>query len=102
MEFFTTDSSGVTLVNPGPRERRQVLESVLEDPDADYPEVFLTMEGGDVLAYRSGGVLVWERDGEVIATLAGMDLAAACAAWDWLVAGELDKLRSLPWRMVEE
>ena len=102
MDFFTTDGNGVTRVNPGPRERGQVLESVLDDSGMDYPEVYLTVEGGDVLGYRSGGVLVWEQEGEVIATLAGVDVAAAREAWDWLVAGERDKLRGLPWRMVEE
>lgn len=97
MEFFTTDLNGITLINPGESERRAVLQSVLEEPEADYPEVYLTVRDGPVIGYRPGGTLFMEEDGEIVRIIRGADLDAACRVWNLLVAGDNDALEALPW-----
>jgi hypothetical protein len=98
MEFFTTDLDGMTLINPPEEERRAILRSVLDDPDADYPEVYLTTDDGDVIGYRSGGVLFQEEDGEIVRIIPDVDLDTAARAWDCLAGGNADGLDSLPWQ----
>lgn len=97
MEFFTTDLDGVTVINPSKEERRRVLESVIEDPDADYPEVYLTTDDGTVLGYRTGGVIFEEEDGEIVRLMADVSVDAAEKVWTALVTGRRDALEDLPW-----
>lgn len=101
MEFFTTDLDGVTLINPTLEEQRAVLRTVLDDPDADYPEVYLTTDNGDVIGYRSGGVLFQEEDGEIARVIPDVDIDTAAKAWAWLSRGNFDELDTLPWQSAE-
>jgi hypothetical protein len=102
MDFFTTDLDGVTLINPPEEERRAILRSVLDDEDADYPEVYLTTDDGDVIGYRAGEVLFQEEDGEIIRMIREADVDLAARAWSWLAAGNTDGLDSLPWQPAED
>lgn len=98
MGFFTTDLDGVTLINPSEEERRGILRSVLDDPDADYPEVYLTTDDGEVIGYRSGSVLFQEEDGEIVRVIRDADIDTAARAWTMLAAGNAEALDSLPWQ----
>jgi hypothetical protein len=99
MEFFTTDVEGVTLMNPGSHERLAVLQSVHEDPDADYPEAFLSGAGGIVLGYRAGGILSWEEEGEVRRFVKDITMEAAASAWTSLADGDTAALEQLDWTL---
>ncbi len=98
MQYFTTDLDGVTMVDPPAGVRRQILASVDKEEEADYPEVFLTVPSMVVLAYRRGGYLLWENEGEVVRSMAGVGLDRAEEAWSLAVEGNLDALEALPWR----
>lgn len=98
MQFFTTDADGLTLVDPGEAQRRRILETVEEDADADYPEVYLTFADGLVLGYRQGGYLSWEESGELVRVAGPVNLQTAIKAWNYAVCGDLASLRALPWR----
>lgn len=102
MKFFTTDVAGITLVNPNSSQRREVLQSLEDGIDADYPEVFLNLDSGVVLGYRSGGFLAWEEDGEVTRYLQAVSPEKAEQIWDWLVSGELEEIEALQWQEIEE
>jgi hypothetical protein len=101
MDFFTTDLDGITLMVPGPVDRREILLSVQQESDADYPEVYLNARNGIVIGYRAGGILLWEEAGRVTRTASGIDLNKAAEAWTWLVEGELSHLEALPWEVEE-
>lgn len=100
MKFFTTDVEGITLVNPDIDQRREVLMSLEDGIDADYPEVYLNLESGIVLGYRSGGFMAWEEGGEVTRYLRGVDLAKAEQVWNWLLDGNHKEIESLPWQQI--
>ncbi|NDV61412.1 hypothetical protein G0Q06_03005 [Puniceicoccales bacterium CK1056] len=102
MEFFTTDLNGLTLINPEREDRRHILESVLQDPDADYPEVYLTTDVGIVIGYRTGGVLFQEEDGEITRLIADCSLDAAEKVWTALATGREEALDELPWTYLED
>ncbi|MEX0332543.1 MAG: hypothetical protein AB3N64_14095 [Puniceicoccaceae bacterium] len=98
MEFFTTDLDGVTRMEPGAVDRLDILTSVEEAVEADYPEVYLTSGKGIVLGYRRGGILLWEEEGQVLRTLGGISPAKAAEAWTLLAGGEVEALQALPWK----
>ena len=102
MEFFTTDLDGLTLINPSREDRRRILESVQKDPDADYPEVYLTTEDGTVIGYRTGGVLFQEEDGEISRIITDASVDAAEKVWTALATGREDALEDLPWDYLED
>ena len=87
---------------PGAVERRDILASVEAAAGVDYPEVYLSANPGLVLGYRHGGILVWEEDGEVRRTMAGISINQAAEAWTLLATGQLEALQALPWEAVEE
>ena len=98
MQYFTTDLDGVTMVDPPAGVRRQILASVQGEEEADYPEVFLTVPATIVLAYRRGGYLLWEDEGEVIRSMANVGLDRAEEAWNMALEGDLERLQALPWQ----
>lgn len=102
MEFFTTDLNGLTLINPEREDRRQLLESVLKEPDADYPEVYLTTDEGTVIGYRTGGVLFQEEDGEITRFIADCSVELADKVWTALATGREEALDDLPWQYLED
>ena len=87
-------------MNPGRALRQEILSSVDQPGEADYPEVFLTSANGIVLGYRSGGILIWEEEGEVRKSLPGIDLEAAAGAWSALAENDLGTLEKLPWHPI--
>ena len=102
MEFFTTDLDGLTEINPTKARRREILQSVLEDCDADYPEVYLTIRNGPVIGYRQDGCLLWEEAGVVVRILPRVDLKEAQQAWSRAITGNWPALEALPWRDMKE
>lgn len=78
-----------------------LLQSVLLDEDADFPEVYLTGKLGIVIGYRADGCLLWEEDGEVTRVVPHADLESAMRAWNMLIAGDQDGLESLDWRRID-
>lgn len=102
MEFFTTDLNGLTLINPDREDRRRILESVLEDPEADYPEVYLTTEAGTVIGFRTSGVLFQEEEGEITRILPNCSIEAAEKVWTALTSGREEALDELPWHYIED
>ncbi len=102
MKFFTTDVEGITLVNPDPAQRREVLESLEDAINAEYPEVFLNLDSGIVLGYRSGGYMAWEEDGEVLRYLEGVDLDRAEQIWNWLLDNNQRAIDALTWQAIED
>ena len=101
MKFFTTDAAGITLIDPAEAERLRILESVEMDADADFPEVFLAVQGGLVIGYRQGGYLSWEEEGELLRVAGPVDLPAAILAWNWAISGDMKSLLSLSWREID-
>ena len=101
MQFFTTDVDGMTLVDPERADRREVLDSVREDPESAFPEVYLTLSDGRVLGYRAGGTLFEEEEGEVIRMVRDVDVESAENAWEAFINGDHDKLDALPWIIVD-
>ena len=97
MQFFTTDLNGITLVNPDPVARREVLRSVAGQESADFPEVYLSVDKGPVLGYRAGGILVWEEGGEVRRLLREVDVATATNIWDRAINDPSDAMPDLDW-----
>ncbi|MEX0323850.1 MAG: hypothetical protein AB3N63_16945 [Puniceicoccaceae bacterium] len=102
MQYFTTDIAGITLMNPDPSQRRDVLKSLEDGIDADYPEVFLNIDSGIVLGYRSGGFLAWEEEGEVTRYLEGISVEMAEQIWNWLIDDNQSGMESLDWQDIED
>ena len=101
MKYFTTDQEGITLVDPSSDERLRLLESVSIDTSADFPEVFLTRNDGNVLGYRSDGCLFWEEAGVVSKFIPNTDVQKAMCAWDLLINNGKAGLNSLDWMIIE-
>jgi hypothetical protein len=101
MKYFTTDQEGITLVDPSSDERLRLLESVLINTSADFPEVFLTGSDGNVLGYRSDGCLFWEEAGIVSKFIPRTDVQEAIRAWDLLISSGKAGLDSLDWVKIE-
>jgi len=101
MKYFTTDQEGITLVDPNSDERLRLLESVLIETFADFPEVFLTGSDGNVLGYRSDGCLFWEVAGVVSKFIPNTDVQKAMCAWDLLINNGKAGLNSLCWLEIE-
>lgn len=101
MSYFTTDLDGVTLIAPDAEARREVIEMVAGATEADYPEVYLTLDDGRVLGYRLGGVLFQEEDGDVTRFVRNASPETVAQAWTWLIEGSGEALESLPWQMPE-
>jgi hypothetical protein len=102
MEFFMTDLNGLTLINPSREDRLQILKSVAEEPDSDYPEVYLTTNEGTVIGYRTGGVLFQEEDGEIVRIITDASVDAAEKVWTALATGREEALDELPWDYIED
>jgi hypothetical protein len=101
LNFHTTDLDGLTLVNPDRAERRAILESAAAGADADYPEVYLSLDDGTVLGYRTGGILFQEEAGEVVRVIRGLAPAGADEIWTALIEGGPEALEAWPWEMVD-
>ncbi|MFO7725976.1 MAG: hypothetical protein R6V45_10540 [Oceanipulchritudo sp.] len=101
MPYFTTDLDGVTLIAPDAKARRDVIDTVAEAADADYPEVYLTLDDGRVLGYRLGGTLFQEEDGEVTRIVPNASPETVAQAWTWFVDGCEDALEGLSWQTPE-
>lgn len=101
MEYFTTDLEGLTLLNPTEAQLRAVLQSVMDDPEADYPEVYLTTAAGEVMGFGAHGLLFQEEDGEIVRVIRGVGLEDALHAWQALAGGQLETLEALPWKRVD-
>ena len=102
MPYFTTDLDGVTLIAPDAEARREVIEMAVRAEEADYPEVYLTLDDGRVLGYRLGGTLFQEEEGEMTRFVRKVSPEMVAQAWTWLIEGQDEALENLPWELPED
>lgn len=103
--FHTTDAFGTTLICPDPDELRDVLHSLNEADEADFPDVSLIHVSGWAITIDDHWIAVLERmrPPEVsmrVLRLVGVD--DALALWLRLARGDVEGILELPWVEPEE
>jgi len=100
MKAYSTDLRGVTLVDPDPRQRAEIIAEAAEAEESDYPEVFLSVPGIGTISYRYGGVMVWEMEEGGECCLRGCDAESAASIWTHCVRGETAALEAMAWEQL--
>jgi hypothetical protein len=98
--YHTTDAFGTSLICPDPEQLREVLDSLFEAEEADFPDVSLIHVSGWALTVDDRWTAVLERmrppNAEPrILRLGGVD--DALALWLKLARGDLERILDLPW-----
>mgnify|MGYP005848838017 CR=1 FL=1 len=101
--YHTTDTDGITELNPTAETMRGLLHS-LDRSDADeaeHPDVSLVHDGsGWSISVFPSGVVTFENldePDEMPRFMAGVSRNQALALWLDLSRGRIDHLRSQPW-----
>ncbi|MBN1403668.1 MAG: hypothetical protein JW942_04280 [Opitutales bacterium] len=105
MSYHTTDSNGISELNPTPMRMREILGSVLEDSDsADYPDAWLTHgPSGWTLTYASNKVLTLEnadRDDMPSRCMRNVPLNRALELWMLLAKGDTRAVLGQDWSKI--
>jgi hypothetical protein len=99
MAYHSTDVNGVTLINPDKRAMREIICSVFDADDSDYPDVSLMHESGWTLVYSDTKTLLLENaekeDG--IRFMREVSPADTLKYWVLLSQGKIKSLLSLQW-----
>ena len=103
MAYHTTDSWGVTEINPPVEMQRALLAELNEAGDADHPDVSLIHDSGWCLTYHKNGNLVLENLGDdedeegTVRILRTVDPERVLELWSRLARGQVRALFSEPW-----
>jgi len=99
--YHTTDTRGVSEINPNAQRMRTILESVRNGEGAEHPDVWLTNdESGWMLTYTDSGVMILENldnDEARPRYLRKISVTRALELWQLLAVGELRPLLELKW-----
>ena len=101
--YHTTDSEGISEINPDRMRMREILEEVgsAESADAPHPDVSLVHDtSGWMVTVYPGGVVTLENLGdadELPFYLRKVGLSEALSLWTELAEGNIAKLRKRPW-----
>jgi len=98
--YHTTDAFGTTLICPQPEQLREILESLFEADEADFPDVSLIHVSGWTLTIDDRWTAVLERMKPPMAPLRVIRLEGiedALALWLRLARGDLESILQLPW-----
>jgi hypothetical protein len=103
MRYHTTDSDGVSEVEPNAKRMMVLILQLHGCEEADFPEVSLYHESGWVLTYTIERTLLLENDllaDEGIRFMRKMSSRETHRIWMLLANNEIDALKSEPW-MIE-
>jgi hypothetical protein len=98
--YHTTDAFGTTLICPNPDQLREVLASLFEADEADFPDVSLIHVSGWAITVDDRWIAVLERMQPPEAPLRVLrldGLEAALALWLQFARGDLPGVLDLPW-----
>ena len=101
--YHTTDTDGVTELNPPAETMRELLDSLDHDEaeDAEHPDVSLVHDtsGWSISVFPSGVVTFENLDepDEMPRFMIGVPRNEALALWLDLSRGRIEHLRSHPW-----
>lgn len=101
MGFLMYDAGGAAFRDPDAEMRRRILDS-LHDADGEHPAVTLRHDSGWSLSAYRGGAVHWQNleDGTVPpGELNDLPLNEVLRLLALLAAGEIGRLRGLPWRI---
>ncbi|MBC2594145.1 hypothetical protein H5P28_07700 [Ruficoccus amylovorans] len=101
--YHTTDRSGVTDINPSDEKLKELLLAVGDDEDDDgsNPDVWLThLETGWTVSVFPDGYVTLENNIRPVPEweMDGLSNPRIFSLWKLLANGDIEALRSQPWR----
>lgn len=103
--YHTTDAFGTTLICPDPDQLREVLDSLFDADEADFPDVSLIHVSGWAITIDDRWIAVLERMQPPTVPLRVLHVGGvgnALGLWLRLARGDLESVLELPWSDPEE
>lgn len=100
MPFNTTDAYGISEINPSTPRLKEIIKSVQQADEADYPDVSLIHDSGWTLTYSASKVLLWEnldRPGKRQRFLRDMEPDRVLELWCKLAEGKIEEIEKQGW-----
>jgi len=99
MAYHTTDVNGVTLINPEESALKEIICSVFDADDSDYPDVSIMHESGWMLVYADTQTLVLENQNKEdgVRFIREVTPDEVLKYWMMLADGDIDSLLELRW-----
>lgn len=106
MIYHTTDTEGVSEINPPPSRMRAILAAVRRPGGADHPDVWLTNDDtGWSLTYTEGSVMILENldnDEAQPRFMRQVSHPKALDLWQLLASGDTRALLAMDWERSAE